>query len=102
MSNNHLHVQAKTSAFYFFDKNSRLETTWNDFASQGWLISPLLLKPCKNIIFHLALESRQVTRWDVHKLTRSAYDLGVRYIGGCCGFKAYHVRAISEEVNIII
>ena len=32
-------------------------------------------------------------------MTRSAYDLGVRYIGGCCGIKAYHIRAISEEVS---
>lgn len=46
-----------------------------------------------------ALEPRQITRWDVHKLTRSAYDIGVRYFGGCCGFKAYHIRAISEEVS---
>ncbi|CAB3986855.1 betaine--homocysteine S-methyltransferase 1 [Paramuricea clavata] len=46
-----------------------------------------------------ALEPRQLTRWDVHKLTRSAYDLGVRYFGGCCGFKAYHIRAISEELE---
>ncbi|CAB3980175.1 betaine--homocysteine S-methyltransferase 1, partial [Paramuricea clavata] len=47
----------------------------------------------------LPLEPRQLTRWDVHKLTRSAYDLGVRYFGGCCGFKAYHIRAISEELE---
>ncbi|CAB3984272.1 betaine--homocysteine S-methyltransferase 1 [Paramuricea clavata] len=49
--------------------------------------------------FPYALEPRQLTRWDVHKLTRSAYDLGVRYFGGCCGFKAYHIRAISEELE---
>ena len=27
--------------------------------------------------------------------------MGVRYIGGCCGFEPYHIRAIAEEVGII-
>lgn len=50
--------------------------------------------------FHYsALEPRTVTRWDVHKYARQAYDLGVRYIGGCCGFEPYHIRAIAEEVR---
>lgn len=44
------------------------------------------------------MESRTVTRFDVHKYARAAYDLGVRYIGGCCGFEAYHIRAIGEEL----
>ena len=47
----------------------------------------------------LALEPRTLTRWDVHKYARQAYDLGVRYIGGCCGFEPYHIRAIAEEVS---
>ncbi|KAM7446620.1 hypothetical protein ABFA07_005101 [Porites harrisoni] len=45
-----------------------------------------------------ALEPRKLTRWDVHKYARQAYDLGVRYIGGCCGFEPYHIRAIAEEL----
>ena len=57
-------------------------------------ISPLLIffSRC------LAMEPRTLTRWDVHKYARRAYDLGVRYIGGCCGFEPYHIRAIAEEV----
>ena len=51
------------------------------------------------IRFPLALEPRTLTRWDVHKYARQAYDLGVRYIGGCCGFEPYHIRAIAEEVG---
>ncbi|CAH3186363.1 unnamed protein product [Porites evermanni] len=46
----------------------------------------------------LAMEPRKVTRWDVHKYARQAYDLGVRYIGGCCGYEPYHIRAIAEEL----
>lgn len=48
--------------------------------------------------FPFGLESRICTRWDMHKYAREAYDLGVRYIGGCCGFEAYHIRAVAEEL----
>ena len=54
---------------------------------------------CHIVCFFLALEPRKLTRWDVHKYARQAYDLGVRYIGGCCGFEPYHIRAIAEEVG---
>eukprot|EP00794_Sanderia_malayensis_P014943 gene14943-16484_t len=46
----------------------------------------------------LATEPRQMTRFDVAKYARDTYDAGIRYIGGCCGFASYHIRAISEEV----
>ena len=46
------------------------------------------------------METRLLSRIDVQKFTRKAYDLGVRYIGGCCGFEPYHIRAIAEEVGI--
>ncbi|XP_050714848.1 betaine--homocysteine S-methyltransferase 1-like [Eriocheir sinensis] len=45
-----------------------------------------------------AMEPRLVTRFDVHRYARAAYDLGVRYLGGCCGFEPYHIRAIAEEL----
>jgi len=48
--------------------------------------------------FPFALEPRTCTRWDIHKYARQAYELGIRYIGGCCGFEPYHIRAISEEL----
>ncbi len=50
-------------------------------------------------LIFLALEPRNVTRWDIHRYAREAYNLGVRYIGGCCGFEAYHIRAIAEELS---
>ncbi|KAF2349609.1 Homocysteine-binding domain [Trinorchestia longiramus] len=49
--------------------------------------------------FPFALEPRLCTRWDMHKFARAAYELGVRYIGGCCGFEAYHIRALAEELQ---
>ncbi|KAJ1209399.1 hypothetical protein NDU88_004777 [Pleurodeles waltl] len=48
--------------------------------------------------FPFALEPRIVTRWDIQKYAREAYNLGIRYIGGCCGFEPYHIRAIAEEL----
>lgn len=48
--------------------------------------------------FPFALEPRLATRWDMHEYARASYDLGVRFIGGCCGFEPYHIRAIAEEL----
>ncbi|NWU53990.1 BHMT1 methyltransferase, partial [Dromas ardeola] len=48
--------------------------------------------------FPFGLEPRIVTRWDIQKYARKAYDLGIRFIGGCCGFEPYHIRAIAEEL----
>ena len=45
------------------------------------------------------MEPRQITRWEAAKYARMAYDLGIRYIGGCCGFEAYHIRAMAEELS---
>uniref|UniRef100_A0A8D1GQC6 Betaine--homocysteine S-methyltransferase 1 n=1 Tax=Sus scrofa TaxID=9823 RepID=A0A8D1GQC6_PIG len=48
--------------------------------------------------FPFGLEPRVATRWDIQKYAREAYNLGIRYIGGCCGFEPYHIRAIAEEL----
>jgi len=46
----------------------------------------------------LALDSRQLTRIEVMQFTRAAYEIGVRYIGGCCGMEPHHMAAISHEL----
>lgn len=38
----------------------------------------------------------------MHKYAREAYDIGIRFIGGCCGFEPYHIRALSEEVGTCV
>lgn len=48
--------------------------------------------------FPFGLEPRICTRWDMHEYAREAWKLGCRYIGGCCGFEAYHIRAVCEEL----
>ncbi|XP_048874626.1 betaine--homocysteine S-methyltransferase 1 [Brienomyrus brachyistius] len=48
--------------------------------------------------FPFALEPRILTRWDMQQYARAAYNAGIRYIGGCCGFEPYHIRAVAEEL----
>lgn len=40
-----------------------------------------------------------MSRWDMHRFARRAYDMGIRYIGGCCKIQSYHIRAIAEELH---
>ena len=35
----------------------------------------------------------------MQRYARQAYELGVRYIGGCCKFQSYHIRALAEELR---
>ncbi len=49
--------------------------------------------------FLSALESRLLNRFDVQRYAREAYNMGIRYIGACCGMEPYHVRAIAEEAS---
>ena len=44
--------------------------------------------------FPIALEPRQLTRIDAYDYARKAYNAGVRYIGGCCGFEPHLIRAV--------
>lgn len=36
----------------------------------------------------------------MHKYAREAFNAGIRFIGGCCGFEPYHIRAVAEELAI--
>ena len=47
-----------------------------------------------------AMEPRTLTRWDMHKYAREAYKAGIRFIGGCCGYEPYHIRAVAEELAV--
>ncbi|KAL5259258.1 hypothetical protein ACHWQZ_G009646 [Mnemiopsis leidyi] len=49
--------------------------------------------------FPFALEPRVCTRFEMMRYAREAYDAGIRFIGGCCGFEPYHIRALSEELS---
>ncbi|XP_065838279.1 betaine--homocysteine S-methyltransferase 1-like [Oscarella lobularis] len=49
--------------------------------------------------YPFAIEPRLLTRWDAQDFARKAYDLGVRYLGGCCGMEPYHIRGVAEELS---
>jgi len=49
--------------------------------------------------YPLAMEARKLGRFEGVQYARAATALGVRYIGGCCGFEPYHMRAISEDLG---
>lgn len=49
--------------------------------------------------FPFALETRLLNRWEMQRFAREAHELGIRYIGGCCGFEPYHIRAMAEELS---
>lgn len=49
--------------------------------------------------FPFGLEPRVATRYEMQSFTRQAWDMGIRYIGGCCGYQTYHIRAMAEELT---
>jgi len=50
-------------------------------------------------LFPLELESFQCTRFEMAGFARDARDIGVGYIGICCGGGPHHVRAMAEALG---
>ncbi|HYM67956.1 MAG TPA: homocysteine S-methyltransferase family protein [bacterium] len=49
--------------------------------------------------FPVALDPFTCNRYEMAAFARAAYDLGVRYIGVCCGGAPHHVRAMAEALG---
>lgn len=49
--------------------------------------------------FPLALESRQLTRFELADFAIRASARGINFIGGCCGVAPYHIRAMAEALG---
>jgi betaine-homocysteine S-methyltransferase len=49
--------------------------------------------------FPLALEPHACTRFDMARFAIQARDLGVDYVGICCGAGPHHVRAMAEALG---
>ena len=49
--------------------------------------------------FPIALEPYQCTRFEMADFARRARDIGVDYIGACCGAGPHHIRAIAEALG---
>jgi betaine-homocysteine S-methyltransferase len=50
-------------------------------------------------VFPLALDTFTCTRFDMAEFALAARDLGVSYIGVCCGGAPHHVRAMAEALG---
>jgi betaine-homocysteine S-methyltransferase len=50
-------------------------------------------------LFPLELEPFQCTRFEMAEFARRARDIGVNYIGICCGGGPHHVRAMAEALG---
>jgi betaine-homocysteine S-methyltransferase len=50
-------------------------------------------------VFPLALEPFSCTRFDLAAFARAALDLGLNYIGVCCGGAPHQVRAMAEVLG---
>ena len=50
-------------------------------------------------VFPLALDPFICTRFELAEFAISARDLGVNYIGICCGGAPHHVRSMAESLG---
>ena len=50
-------------------------------------------------LFPIQLEPFQCTRFEMADFARRARDIGVDYIGICCGGAPHHVRAMAEALG---
>jgi betaine-homocysteine S-methyltransferase len=50
-------------------------------------------------LFPIELESFQCTRYEMADFARRARDVGVDYVGICCGGGPHHVRAMAEALG---
>jgi len=49
--------------------------------------------------FPTALDAFTCTRYEIADFAREAYELGVRYLGVCCGAAPHHIRAMAEALG---
>jgi len=49
--------------------------------------------------FPTALDPFTCNRFEIADFTRRAYELGVRYLGVCCGAGPHHIRAMAEALG---
>ena len=49
--------------------------------------------------FPIALDPFTCNRFEIAEFGRAAYDLGVRYLGVCCGAGPHHIRALAEALG---
>jgi betaine-homocysteine S-methyltransferase len=56
-------------------------------------------EPPGGLSFPTALDPFVCTRYELGEFAREAYELGVRYLGVCCGAGPHHIRAVAEAIG---
>jgi betaine-homocysteine S-methyltransferase len=46
-----------------------------------------------------AMEPYQLTRWEMADYARQARDMGIQFIGACCGAVATHIREMARALG---
>jgi betaine-homocysteine S-methyltransferase len=49
--------------------------------------------------FPTGLDPFTCNRWEIAEFTKAAVELGVRYLGVCCGAAPHHIRAMAEALG---
>ena len=49
--------------------------------------------------FPTALDPFTCNRYEIAEFTREAYDMGIRYLGVCCGNGPHHTRSMAEALG---
>tara|TARA_B100001996_G_scaffold322064_1_gene266757 strand:- start:261 stop:818 length:558 start_codon:yes stop_codon:yes gene_type:complete len=50
--------------------------------------------------FPTALDPMQCSRYEIRKFAKEAYDLGINYLGVCCGANPMLIREVAEAVGL--
>jgi betaine-homocysteine S-methyltransferase len=53
----------------------------------------------ENRPFPTALDPFMCSRYEIAEFGKAAYDLGVRYLGVCCGAGPHHIRSLAEALG---
>lgn len=53
----------------------------------------------EEVPFPTGLDPFLCTRYEIGEFARQAYDLGVGYLGVCCGGAPHHVRSLAEALG---
>ena len=50
--------------------------------------------------FPTALDPMQCNRYEIGKFAKEAFDLGINYLGVCCGANPMLIREVAEAVGL--
>jgi len=52
--------------------------------------------------FPTALDPMQCSRYEIRQFSKEAYDLGINYLGVCCGANPMLIREVAEAVGLTV